>query len=70
MMRNYEKIVCLEMGAIAKKRLIFLNIITGPFLRVGRCGDAFINFLRYCSERLNRGDSVQVIWRDFQEKAQ
>lgn len=29
--------------------------------------EQFIDFLRFCSERLNRGDSVQVIWRDFQE---
>lgn len=29
----------------------------------------FIAFLRYCSGRLNKGDSVQAIWRDFQEKA-
>lgn len=27
----------------------------------------FIDFLRFCSERLNKGDSVQAIWRDFQE---
>ena len=62
MMRNYEKIVCLEMGTIAKKAL------QGQGQKPG--GDAFIDFLRYSSERLNRGDSVQVIWRDFQEKAQ
>ena len=59
---NREKIVCLEMGTIAKKALQSQGQEPG--------NDAFIDFLRYCSERLNRGDSVQAIWRDFQEKAQ
>ena len=27
--------------------------------------DRFIDFLRFCSERLSKGDSVQAIWRDF-----
>lgn len=36
----------------------------------GGDGDGdFIAFLRYCSGRLNTGDSVQAIWRDFLEKA-
>ncbi len=26
----------------------------------------FILFLNYCSERLNKGDSVQAIWNDYQ----
>ena len=33
-------------------------------------GGHFIAFLRYCSGRLNKGDSVQAIWHDFQKKAQ
>lgn len=28
--------------------------------------DAFIAFIRFCSERLKRGDQVQAIWRDYQ----
>ena len=27
----------------------------------------FIYFLYFCAERLNKGDSVQAIWRDFQK---
>lgn len=27
----------------------------------------FISFLRFCSERLDRGETVQVIWRDYRE---
>lgn len=61
-MRDHEKIVCLEMGTIAKKALQSQGQKPG--------NDAFIDFLRYCAERLSRGDSVQAIWRDFQEKEQ
>ena len=28
--------------------------------------DAFVQFIRFCVERLNRGDQVQAIWRDYQ----
>lgn len=27
----------------------------------------FITFLRFCSERLDRGETVRLIWRDYQE---
>ncbi len=30
--------------------------------------EGFISFLRYCAERLDKGDSVQAIWNDFQGK--
>ena len=33
-------------------------------------GEEFICFLRYCAVRLNKGDSVQAIWNDFQERVQ
>lgn len=33
------------------------------------CEGNFIAFLRYCSERLKKGDSVQAIWNDYQAKA-
>ena len=29
--------------------------------------DAFVQFIRFCVERLNRGDRVQAIWRDYQD---
>lgn len=29
--------------------------------------DSFVEFLTYCAERLSKGDSVQAIWRDYQE---
>lgn len=32
-----------------------------------RCEDAFVQFIRFCVERLKRGDQVQAIWRDYQE---
>lgn len=28
--------------------------------------DAFVQFIRFCVERLNKGDQVQAIWRDYQ----
>lgn len=61
-MGNQEKFACLGMGIIAKKVLHRQGQKPGD--------EAFIDFLRYCSERLNKGDSVQAIWRDFQERAQ
>lgn len=30
----------------------------------------FAEFIRFCVERLRRGDQVQSIWNDFLEKAQ
>lgn len=30
--------------------------------------DDYINFLRFCEERLHRGDQVQVIWLDYQNQ--
>ena len=27
----------------------------------------FIYFLRFCAERLSRGETVQEVWRDYQE---
>lgn len=30
----------------------------------------FIQFLLYSAERLNKGDSVQVIWNDYQQRAE
>lgn len=32
--------------------------------------EAFAQFIRFCVERLNKGDQVQVIWRDYQERVQ
>ena len=32
--------------------------------------DAFVQFIRFCVERLNRGDQVQAIWRDYQDSVQ
>ena len=29
----------------------------------------FICFLRFCAEHLNKGYSVQEVWRDYQAKA-
>lgn len=31
--------------------------------------NAYINFLRFCVERLHRGDQVQAIWRDYLDQA-
>ena len=28
---------------------------------------SFISFLRFCSERLDKGETVQAIWNDYQE---
>lgn len=27
----------------------------------------YINFIKYCAERIGRGDSAQAIWRGYQE---
>lgn len=27
----------------------------------------FLEFIRFCVERLNRGEQVQAIWNDYQE---
>lgn len=32
-------------------------------------GGDFVLFLSYCAARLDKGDSVQAIWNDFQKKA-
>lgn len=32
--------------------------------------DDFISFLRYCAGRLDKGDSVQAIWNDYQASKQ
>lgn len=32
--------------------------------------DAFISFLQYCAGRLDKGDSVQAIWNDYQATKQ
>lgn len=32
--------------------------------------ESFISFLRYCAGRLDKGDSVQAIWNDYQAKVQ
>lgn len=60
-MKDTEYHACDEMGLIANRTLCAEN---------GDGGGNFITYLRYCSVRLNKGDSVQAIWRDFQEKAQ
>lgn len=31
--------------------------------------DSFVAFIRFCVERLERGDPVQAIWSDYQEIA-
>lgn len=54
---------CREMGNISKE-------ILKAEKQTNSEGSAFICFLHYCVERINKGDSVQVIWNDFQEKAQ
>ena len=28
----------------------------------------FIEFLRFCVERLNKGDTVQAIWNDYRRQ--
>lgn len=29
--------------------------------------DKFLTFIRFCVERLKKGDQVQAIWHDYQE---
>ena len=60
-MKETEYQACYEMGLVAKRALRAEG---------GGDGRDFIDFLRYCSARLNKGDSVQAIWHDFQKKAQ
>ena len=60
-MKETEYQACCEMGLVAKRALRAEG---------GDGGEDFIAFLRYCSGRLNKGVSVQAIWRDFQKKAQ
>lgn len=49
--------VCCDMGLIVKRVLCSED-----------SGAGFIAFLLYCSGRLDKGDSVQAIWHDFQQK--
>ena len=49
---------CLEMGDIARVAL--------AADKKNNCEGRFIDFLRYCSARLEKGDQVQSIWRDYQ----
>lgn len=58
-MKRPEEICC-EMGRISRE------ILDKSVEEFG--DDNFIVFLRYCSERLNKDDSIQAIWRDFQTK--
>ena len=60
-MKDIENEVCYEMSLVAKRALR---------AKGGDGSEDFIAFLRYCSGRLDKGDSVQAIWRDFQAKAQ
>lgn len=32
--------------------------------------EKFGNFIRFCAERLNTGDSVQAIWIDYRQKVE
>lgn len=34
------------------------------------CKSEFIEFLRFCVDGLNKGDSVQEVWNDFLKRAQ
>ena len=43
--------------------------ISQHILSVG-AADRYLAFIRSCVERLNKGDSVQAIWNDYQQKAQ
>lgn len=31
-----------------------------------QCEEEFLKFIRFCLERLKKGDQVQAIWRDYQ----
>lgn len=35
---------------------------------LGADGEAYIKFLRFCVERLHKGDQVQAIWSDYQDQ--
>ena len=51
-MKETEDQACCEMGLVAKRALRAEGVDGG---------EDFIAFLRYCSGRLNKGDSVQAI---------
>jgi hypothetical protein len=53
--------VCHEMGIVAKCILAKESALP--------CAGNYAAFIRYCLERLNKGDSVQAIWRDYQASA-
>lgn len=57
-MTKHRDSVCHEMGVVVKH--IFAK--ESSLL----CAGNYAAFIRYCLERLNKGDSVQVIWRDYQ----
>lgn len=42
-------------------------MLSKALLDVDDNGD-FINFLRFCEERLRKGDPVQAIWSDYQDQ--
>ena len=62
-MKTLDKKVCCEMGDIARR-------IRATEKQTGLGESDFINFLQYCAERINKGDSVQAIWSDFQKTVQ
>lgn len=31
-----------------------------------QCEEEFLKFIRFCLERLKKGDQVQAIWHDYQ----
>lgn len=35
---------------------------------LGADDEAYIKFLRFCVERLHKGDQVQAIWSDYQDQ--
>ena len=35
---------------------------------LGADDEAYIKFLRFCEERLHKGDQVQAIWSDYQDQ--
>lgn len=56
------------MNDLPNQESVEMKTLSQKVLSAG-CEDNFIAFLRYCSERLKRGDSVQAIWSDYQAKA-
>ena len=55
------------MSDLPNQESVEMKTLSQKMLSAGYEGD-FIAFLRYCSERLKRGDSVQAIWSDYQAK--